>query len=181
MFPEPVGLSAQAYPEQHSPVFLHCGGFVHGTHLPAWHLNPAQQELEVWHAAGFVQQVSLTGIVPTGHSHSQVRASKTFPGGQETQIPVPAHMNVPGWHAHCAVEGSQKLLQHSSFSRHPCPPSKQRPAAFAEPAPKSDATPPTVATPKIFSACRLEVVVESVLANWSNSWSRTVMPSPLAR
>jgi hypothetical protein len=78
------------------------------------HLKPEQQSLEVVQTTGFVQQVPFTGIVPVGHSHWHVVASKTIPDGHgPTQMPVLAHMYVPGWHAHWAVKGSQKLLQHS--------------------------------------------------------------------
>ena len=167
-----MGLSAQTKPEQHSPEFLHCGGFMHGMHVPVLgsHLKPGQQSLELPHWSGFAQHVPLTGIVFGGHSQSHVVALKTCPVGQgPTQMPVLAHMNVPAWQPHSAVKGSQKLLQHSELSRHPCPPSKQRPVAPALPAPTSEATPPTVARPKIFSAWRLDVVVESVLVSWSNS------------
>jgi hypothetical protein len=169
---EVAGLSAQMYPEQHSAELLHCGGFVHGKHRPVFgsHLNPGQQSLEVEHTSGFAQHVPFTGIVPAGHSHLQVVELNTWPCGQETQMPELGHMYVPGAQAHFAVVGSQNLLQHSSFSRQPCPPWKQRPGApAAEPTPTSEATPPIVATPKILSAFRLDVVSESVFASWSNS------------
>jgi hypothetical protein len=142
---------AQTKPEQHSDVVVHLAGLVHGTHTPppfaTSHLYPAQQSDVVAQGNGLMQHAPLAhtwpcgqqvplqqvspvvqhavpqAVVPDGHSHWQVVASNTCsPGQGPTHMPVLGHSNVPGPHAHLAVLGSQKPLQHSEFCRHPCPP-----------------------------------------------------------
>jgi len=97
-------------------------------------------------------------VVPLGHTQVHVELSNTWPGPHVTHEPVEAHVNEPGGQVHVAVDGSQKLLQHSEFCRHFQPPFLHRPmSACACRAPTNDSTPPAAAVPASLRACLRDV------------------------